>query len=81
VAVETAIVLIELWSAGREPVSTRARERRHQTPPWQRHHLAPKSLPTGTISADSPADYSGALLGRLIDLCLRPSHGLSIIGN
>jgi len=35
-------------------------------------------LPAGSISADSPANYSGTLLGRLIDLCLRPSQGLSI---
>ena len=54
-AVITAIALIELSTAGREPVSTEARERRHQTPP-RRRPLAPNSLPAGTVSTDSPAN-------------------------
>jgi len=74
-------VLIELWAAGREPVSTEARERRHQTPATTRRPLLPKCLPAGAISADSPADYSSALLGRTIDLVSDLLKGCQSNGN
>jgi len=76
-----AIVLIELWSAGHEPVSTEAREHWHRTPPQRRRPLLPNCLPAGAISADPPANYSGALLGRASTFVSDLLKGCQSIGN